>query len=506
MKLVRKIALLLLIAMGLTFILASCAEQTNDYHKDWELSDKGGRESTPDDLPDDLDYNGYKTQIFYRKGEYLQYYECEGLAGDQTNTNTVYSTVWERNQKVENRLNCKLNWVESMSGGLAETKSEVNQILMRSDFYDFILTTNNTSLMLGKNASLCEVSATNYINLDQPWWWTKNVMDEMSYDGTEMHFLVGDINIVNFHKMSAFYFNSDLVRTYLQLEPEDLYNLVDQKKWTLEKLRSYCNIWIDTAVNPNGANEPDQGDIFSMVWVSTGETINQFVFSTKILNQLYKRKANGLVEINLASNDTCIDLIESLQKLIHNTRGTWMKTSGFDSESIQEFADGNYIFLPQRLTAAVSDALRNMESDFGIIPYPTLEEGDDYISYIQESSTSICIPIVVQFEGEDVFDRSCAIIEALNAESYRYTTVAFYEMALKNKYTRDDNAARMIDLIHDTASKSFLCEYNQNANNICSVFNAAISNNTPPTKLFVSVEPAAQTVINEFIVKTRKGT
>ncbi len=506
MKRVRKTALLLAAMMLLSVFIVACTDKNDNNQKgNWSLGEGEGREFTPDDLPDDLNFNGYQLDILHRGADNLTLNECVG--SEDPVENPLPQKVYERNLRVQTRLNCKLNWLPSGSGGLSETTSEMTQALLQLQWYDFILTTNNTIVSQGHNQLLCDLSYTKYINLEQPWWWN-NVFEEMSYDGETINYICGDLNVTNIEKMSALYFNFDHVKNYLQMEPSDFYKLVDEKKWTIEKFMTLSNVWIDTNINPNGANAKDQDDIFSFPYVS-GETINQFLLSTKIAENLYTRNDNGTVEFHLEQNEDIVRLVDLMRKLIHETTGAWNRTatpSPFDSGIIEEFANGNYIFLPQRLTAVSSTAMREMQTDFGILPYPLLDEGDEYVSDIQSSSTCICIPIIVEATDEDAFDRSCAVIEALGAEAYRRTTEVFYEMALKNRYTRDDDGRRMIDIIYNSANKSFLVEYSGQSNNIYGAMNTAVMNNNSVVPAFESGNNAAMNKLNDFIIRTKRSS
>lgn len=145
-----------------------------------------------------------------------------------------------------------------------------------------------------------------------------------------------------------------------------------------------------------------------------------------------------------------------------------------------------------------------MKANYGILPYPTLEEGDDYVSDIQSSSTSLCVQGIVELE--DNLETVSAIIEALCAEAYRYTTVAFYEMALKAKYARDDDASRMIDVIYESAHKSFVVEYGQYANSIMNQLGHAIMGDADVTSSIESLHDSAQNSLNAFIAKVVKDS
>ena len=57
MKFLRKTALFLVLALLVSSMMFSCKDKENEIDRDgWWLSDAGGRPSTPDDLPDDIDF------------------------------------------------------------------------------------------------------------------------------------------------------------------------------------------------------------------------------------------------------------------------------------------------------------------------------------------------------------------------------------------------------------------------------------------------------------------
>ncbi|MBE6609893.1 MAG: hypothetical protein E7634_04425 [Ruminococcaceae bacterium] len=505
---VRKTALLLAFLMLFSVaVFAACGkEEKKDPANDnkWHLSDEPGRPSTPDGLPEDLDLGGYECNVLYRKGDTNNYYECEGSIETGENFNPVYQTVYERNKTVEWRLNCKLTWIPTNADTLADTQTEMARILQTQEYYDFISTTNNTSVQHGLNALLCDLSDTAYIDLGQPWWWS-DVNDTLSVDNYRYNYITGDMHVSNYLKMSAFYFNVELVESMLKKDKAYMYGLVDDGKWTIEQLYTMIRtLYKDTTVDPSMTNKRDQGDVFGMVWASSYETIMQFVLSTRVAKNTYERDSNGVVTMNLVGNEDVVNVVDVMRKLLHETEGAWMSETGFDSGIIKEFSEGNYVFLPQRLTAAPTSYLRDMRTDYGILPYPTLEEGDEYISDIQTSSASLSVQAIVELE--DNLDTVSAIIEALGAEAYRYTTVAFYELALKAKYARDDDASRMIDIIAESAHKSFIVEYGTYTNNIMNNLAAAIRNDADVTSSIAGAQGAAQTSVNNFISKVVKDS
>ena len=500
MKKIRRITLLLALVMLFAPILAACAEEENDDRKIWWELGTEGRAATPDNLPEDLNFDGYEIQAYHRGG-----FTDETAGLDEEGADPVEVVVYERNRKIEQRLNVKLRWIPS-DGGLSSTAEAINLILNTNQYYDFILTTNNTIVHHKKNEYLCDLNDSRYLDFTQPWWWTE-YMDEIAFDGVTYHFMVGDLNISNFKKMSAMYINFDLSKQkeLLDMDAADFYKLVDDKKWTIEMFYSLSKkCYKDTDKNPQMSGQRDQQDIFGFAW-SGGETIQQILFSTSIVDDLYERNEGQFtVTLNLINNADIIELCDQVKNLIWVNDGAWDRRlvgesgSHFDSEIIKEFSEDNYVFLAYRLGGACTTYLREMQSDFGIIPYPTLYAGDDYISYGETSASSVCIPLVVQTNDNFQLNRSGAVIEALCAESYRYTIDAFYKDALQKRYTRDPDSVRMIDIIYESRNKNFLIEYNTIANGILTQLYNSIRDQKNVESLLASA-PQAEAALNAYI-------
>jgi hypothetical protein len=88
--------------------------------------------------------------------------------------------------------------------------------------------------------------------------------------------------------------------------------------------------------------------------------------------------------------------------------------------------------------------MRNMDADFGILPYPKLnEEQDSYYHTVGSwHSVFMCVPLV-----QEDRERTGILLEALAAKSMYTLTPAYYDISLKGKYTRDNESTEMLDII-----------------------------------------------------------
>jgi hypothetical protein len=95
--------------------------------------------------------------------------------------------------------------------------------------------------------------------------------------------------------------------------------------------------------------------------------------------------------------------------------------------------------------------LRAMEEDFGIVPYPKFDEAQQtYYTMTDGASAMMAIPTTIKNP-----ERAGKITAALNAESWKRVIPQYYDVALKVKFTRDDESAQVLDMIMDGRTFDF---------------------------------------------------
>jgi hypothetical protein len=108
----------------------------------------------------------------------------------------------------------------------------------------------------------------------------------------------------------------------------------------------------------------------------------------------------------------------------------------------QIFGEGRAMFLHTQLGGI--ETLRHMETDFGIIPYPKLNEQQE--NYYSSLAWAEILSIPVYADEEDLV-RTGVILEALASDSYRSVVPVYTELVLKTRNARDDESEEMIGLI-----------------------------------------------------------
>jgi len=91
--------------------------------------------------------------------------------------------------------------------------------------------------------------------------------------------------------------------------------------------------------------------------------------------------------------------------------------------------------------------MRASETDFGLIPWPKFDENQENYAHIAIPSAAKCITIPVT-QADTEF--AGFILEAMAAKSKYTLTPAYYEVALTEKYMRDEESVGMLEIILDT--------------------------------------------------------
>ena len=114
--------------------------------------------------------------------------------------------------------------------------------------------------------------------------------------------------------------------------------------------------------------------------------------------------------------------------------------NSFDCTSTTMFREGRSLFTDVNITLVIN--LREMDQSFGVLPWPKLEEADDYVANVDAGTNLFIVPIT----NSDP-DRTSLVLETLAILGRAYTIPAYYDVALKTRDSRDEESAEMLDII-----------------------------------------------------------
>jgi len=483
----RTVSLLLLVAM-----LAACGEtavpSADTTAAEVTTISPGAAEkraNTADSLPDDLDFGSAEVTIYAREGAPFDY---EFGVGSE-NGEVVNDAIWMRNLAVEERLNVKISVDASAVGtGQASIRTVV---LSGDDTYTFCTGTSFHTPALALEDCFVNLLDVEYLDFDKPWW-VQNLREEMTlYD--QLYFMSGDLTLTLLQYESAIFANQTLLADYGI--GEDLYSLVREGKWTLDKLSEFTRM-VSADLNGDGVmNEMDRfglGLCDSSRIMATGYGAGMLVT---------EKNSEGIPELALNREHT-FDVFDKVNVLYRDKavfnrfNGTYLgKEPEMEVIALQRkmFANDQLLFHMGNIMD--TEELRDMRSDYSILPFAKFDEAqENYISYSFDNFSVIVIPRTCPDT-----DLAGAVCEAMASESYRTVTPAYFDVALKGKYTRDEHAAEMIDLVHATITFNWGLGNSYTMGYVSHIFQNAIENDIAFASQYASRESAAKSGYKSLI-------
>lgn len=162
-------------------------------------------------------------------------------------------------------------------------------------------------------------------------------------------------------------------------------------------------------------------------------------------------------------------------------------------EKYDMFKANKSLFIAARLITLYNE-LRDMDVDFGVIPYPKYDENQTkYYGNCVDNYSVFVIPA----NGSDTAITG-AMLEAMSCENYRTVIPAYYDIALTSKYTRDERSVDMLDLILAGRHYDISILHNDTIPQLSYLFRNLVLSNNPD---FASTYKSMQTVFNKSLKK-----
>lgn len=210
-------------------------------------------------------------------------------------------------------------------------------------------------------------------------------------------------------------------------------------------MSEYCR---ESYVDLNGNSEFDNGDQYGISILGTGSVVDQFTFSSGIT---YSTRDENNVPVLDMNNERVVNFVQKFHSICYDNPGVNLYDSDYNAEDIKAVFDSSAM---NTLVERRAD-----KDDFGVIPYPKLDENEkEYHSWISDNTIVCSVPVTTP---EDRVGMNTAVLECMVSESRSLMLPAYYESALKNKYTRDEMSSQMLDIIHDGATTDFVAVYSE---------------------------------------------
>jgi len=432
---IKFIAMILLIVLCFTFI--SCAEKKADTKSNdpnsGNVSDVKSNAGEADENPageqypyPEYDFKGAVINFLARKDDWAGgSQDFDDITVEEINGEVLNDAVYNRTRKVEEKYNVQIKVTPVKDPNSTIQKSikagdDTYQVIQEKPVF--------MSATLAPQNYLLDLQTVTSMNLDASWY-NQNAIKDLSIN-KKTTVLAGDMTVSDKLGVEMFVFNKKLVGQYAL---ENLYNTVNDGKWTLDKL---YELMMQTAVDLNGDGKMTLKDD---QWGFMCEDYSGWALSVGSGNRLADLDENGIPYMTLL-NEKNINDYEKIKKILYEKEGRI--GSGEPEEFITVFVENRVLF--QNLVLSQVTAIRGMDDDFGIIPLPKQDENQkDYITTISPwVSRFIAIPSTCR-----EFEMVGAVIDAMSRESTNTVMPAYYDNLLNQKIARDEESIDMLKLI-----------------------------------------------------------
>ena len=383
-------------------------------------------------------YGGKDFNFLYRTSEEYQFYTDE-YTGDATN-----DAVYDRNLLVESTFECKIvgipvdgDWGQH-DAFLSTMKKSIQAGDGAYDLVDGYAATIGGAYADGLMMNLNEIE---HLRLTSDWW-SELAVEELTCNG-KLFGIPGDLSLNLWKNIHVLYFNKTVLSNNTLEEP---YDTVKEGKWTYDK---YLEMNVGIAQDLNGDGKYTMDDMYGSIYyddLSFDNYHNAFNVSYTVQND------DGSLSLNLYQ-PIMVEIYEKINDLAYNNTDVYYNKGGKSDGTLPVFTQNRALFYASILADA--EKMRDMDSDFGIIPYPKYDEAQEmYMSASRDTRSMFGIPIDVKDS-----DFSGIITEALCVASNREVVPVYYDTVLKGKVSRDNESAEMLDIIRKGLTFDFAAEF-----------------------------------------------
>ena len=361
-------------------------------------------------LPEKIDMQGYTYKAYVRKfagtspdahkaqlmnGNNL--YECIDFWVDEENSeaDAISYAVYQRNKKIEEDYNCKIQQVPS-DGDQIE---HLIGCYHTGDGYDLTIIMAKRAAQAATQNLLRNLKDMPYLDLTHEAY-DQNSINELSV-ADKLYFISGDMNISTMEVAGLSIVNMEFYEKIADSIVEefdgdtsyaDIYNIVADKKWTMEtmlKIAMLANVDAgndggELHVLPNGFvhntevdNKYPGGDIvgyhqylYSALWYFYGSG-----------GRITAKNDEGIPELVIGS-DTAQTLYDYIfDKFNRKINAPWIPHE-YANILNMNFLTGDVLFADMSLFNIRTEIYPYAEFEYGILPNPVYEEGMDYQSVV----------------------------------------------------------------------------------------------------------------------------
>ena len=420
----------LLAALLMVLPLSSCGnDNTVESAEDTAAAETDTAETAPADplaaLPA-ADYEGYSFRLNIRNDDrWVNDQIAEELTGEVVN-----DAVFKRNSEIMDRYNVAITHTRS-SHANSDTDAKAN-ITAGDDAYDLITNHPRTVHQYCNEGLALDWHTFKYVDLTKAYW-DQDAAKSFTMPDGGLYCMIGDNSHCSVGATFAMLFNKDLFDQHGLDYP---YEAVLEGKWTMDMFLEISETYSNDLDGDGAMGDNDLYGYVTHHWVgpiqafySSGARVIA-KDSDSYESDVYSERSLTMYEKYFALLDAPCCSIDKVT------------SSSFTGDHLPLFQEGKSFFVDVNLLSV--EFLREMDFNFGILPWPKLEESDTHYWSNVDAGTNLFFVPITAYANQDLISH---ILEAMAILGREYVIPAYYDVALKTRDSRDEESADMLDII-----------------------------------------------------------
>lgn len=402
------------------------------------------------------------------------------MNAEELNGEVLNDALFNRTLKTEQRFNAVVKFE------LVKDTQDVfgRAVLAGDDIYDMVMLFDASIATVLTKGYLGFWDDFDNIDLDDKQW-DADAAKLYNFNGRQVA-VSGDFSLYNYSTRHCYAFNKDMLAG-LNLN-YDLYYLVADGKWTLDKLYEIAGMAVSDV---DGDGSYTKADTFGISG-SVTRHYSALLAGSKV--RYVDKNEEGNLYFTVPGNDYALSVIQKIVELNVDNQVFFNGVKDIGNNDPALFRNSHTLFTAAYINEV--SALRDMDSDIGILPAPKFtEEQDNYYSLIEGGA----LAVIPKSLSADRYENAGMLLNALAYYSRQDVIPAYIEVILKSKVSRDEESAEMIELI-----------FNTSVNDLGTGVWSSIMKNNYTSKIFLprstdvssvtaTIEPQAAKAIDEFV-------
>ena len=342
---------------------------------------------------------------------------------------SVNYTVVQRDNIVKEHLGIELE-VKSIEGQFFSMKPFIetvtNTVLGSVEAYDIIGAYCLVPVSLMVTGVLEDLNTVQNVDFSKAWW--SDFLHDAVTLNDKTYFMSGELSANLLYNMQIMLFNTSLLSNYSDLSKDDLYQMVDDQIWTMDRF-----LEVASALSLPSDTSDEASKIFA-AGMSDKNQLDSFYLASGM--HLFEIRDGALTVSSDVTSNKVLSLFDKVKTAVYDKK--LLNLEG----GAAAFKDGREVFTIASVKYSKTD-FNNMK-DIGILPFPKYSEDDSYHTLLGNDHAEYFITSTVKNKAE-----SGALLETLAYAGSIQITPDVYFRIMKQQYSKDPASSRMFDIIRE---------------------------------------------------------